>query len=346
MKRLLTILFLLSLFTNINAQFDTEHWFAPFSDRMSAGDTEQYLYLSTNKTTPFNVEIYNNNILYKTVQISKGNPGVVAIDRDLMMTSDQTNLFTAKKMGLHLVADFKFFAHMRFAMPNHAEIVTSKGKAGLGNNFFAVMTDNSIGRSYINTTIGVIATENNTKIKFIGYNSGIIFSNGVLASAQPTINITLNKGETYIIDAISNDSTANVVGLTGTQIESDKPISVTNGNFGFISPNKSNVDVLMDQSTPVERLGKEYIAMKGNGNLSTGMERPIVLATEDNTNVYINNETTPIVLNKGQHVMIDSSKNVFVSIEAKILKTKAVMINGFLSTNSANTEAIIAAIPI
>jgi hypothetical protein len=39
-------------------------------------------------------------------------------------------------------------------------------------------------------------------------------------------------------------------------------------------------------------------------------------------------------------------KNVFVSIEAKILKTKAVIINGFLSTNSANTEAIIAAIPI
>ena len=36
----------------------------------------------------------------------------------------------------------------------------------------------------------------------------------------------------------------------------------------------------------------------------------------------------------------------FVSIEAKILKTKAVIINGFLSTNSANIEAIIAAIPI
>ena len=35
MKRLLTILFLLSLFTNINAQFDTEHWFAPMADALN-----------------------------------------------------------------------------------------------------------------------------------------------------------------------------------------------------------------------------------------------------------------------------------------------------------------------
>jgi hypothetical protein len=62
MKRLFTILFLLSLFTNINAQFDTEHWFAPFANQNNL-ETEQYLYLSTNTSTPFKVEIYNNNFL-------------------------------------------------------------------------------------------------------------------------------------------------------------------------------------------------------------------------------------------------------------------------------------------
>ena len=33
MKRIINFIFLLSLFTNINAQFDTEHWFAPIVDR-------------------------------------------------------------------------------------------------------------------------------------------------------------------------------------------------------------------------------------------------------------------------------------------------------------------------
>jgi hypothetical protein len=56
-----------------------------------------------------------------------------------------------------------------------------------------------------------------------------------------------------------------------------------------------------------------FIAIYSFPSLSTGVERPIVLATEDNTNVYINNETTPIVLNKGQHVMIDSSKYIQAS---------------------------------
>ena len=135
MKKLLTIfLFFISYF--ISAQFDTEHWFAPIVDRTGGLDAEQYLYLSTNRTTPFTVEIYNNNTLYKTISISKGNPGKINIDRNLMITENQADLFTPNKMGLHLVGEFKFFAHFRFAVENHAEIITSKGKAALGKTFF------------------------------------------------------------------------------------------------------------------------------------------------------------------------------------------------------------------
>mgnify|MGYP000281774585 CR=1 FL=1 len=64
MKRLLYILFLLFANSFLYSQFDTEHWIAPFSDKTSVQNPEQYLYLSTNKTTPFEVEIYNNNFLY------------------------------------------------------------------------------------------------------------------------------------------------------------------------------------------------------------------------------------------------------------------------------------------
>ena len=348
MKRLLTILFLLSLFTNINAQFDTEHWFAPIVDRTGGQDAEQYLYLSTNRTTPFTVEIYNNNTLYKTISISKGNPGKINIDRNLMITENQADLFTPNKMGLHLVGEFKFFAHFRFAVKSHAEIITSKGKAALGKTFFTGMVENTVGRNYINSMVGITANENNTSIKISGYKSGVIFSNGNNAASMPDFTITLNKGESYIFDIISNASNDNLTGLIGAKIESNKPISVTNGNFDAISPNKTNIDITMDQSIPIERLGKQYVVMNGNGSKVSpnpnfsGMEKTLIIATEDNTNFYINNNTTPISITKaGEYKIIESTDYVTQSTDVfnlYINSDKKVYVYQNLAGNRTGTE--------
>ena len=63
-----------------------------------------------------------------------------------------------------------------------------------------------------------------------------------------------------------------------------------------LAENKANYDILMDQSIPTDRLGTEYVVLKGNGTasgLTNGyMEKSLVIATEDNT-VYINGATTP-----------------------------------------------------
>ena len=67
MKKLLYILFLLFAHSFVYSQFDTEHWFAPFADKTGGQNAEQYLYLSTNKTAPFVVEIYNNIVLLKAL---------------------------------------------------------------------------------------------------------------------------------------------------------------------------------------------------------------------------------------------------------------------------------------
>ena len=131
MKKLFTFLLFLFFITKIFAQFDTEHWFAPFANQNNL-ETEQYLYLSTNTSTPFKVEIYNNNFLLRTIQLSKGTPVTIPINSDLMNTdpNDDTDLNKPVKKGLHLVGEKKFFAHYRFSLENHAEILSSKGKAG------------------------------------------------------------------------------------------------------------------------------------------------------------------------------------------------------------------------
>lgn len=302
---------------------DTEHWFAPIADSSNPRSSDQYIYLSTNETNPFSVSVYNNNILIATItNLSKGSPQKYSIPRDFIITTDPSLINVKNTMGLHVVGEKKFFANIRFSVPNHAEIITSKGKSALGNHFFVGMGEqyirsNNGSNAILNSMVSVIATEDKTNITLSNYNPDVVFSDG---STDDIKTLTLNKGESYIFETyISPSIPANLDGLIGSQIDSDKPVSITNGNFLSVSENRNNVDILMDQAVPIERIGTEYIILKGNGSANGAtidnntigfMEKALVIASEDNTAVYVNDETSPIVtLNKGDFYLIKDKFN-------------------------------------
>lgn len=305
--------FLLSLLTFfcvfVNAQLDTDHWFAPIAADAGTTNLQSYLYLSTNETTPFSVQIFNNNTLYRSVQISKGNPAEINIPQNFLLATNRANIMATSNMGMNVKGPKKFFANYRFTVQSHGEIITSKGLAGLGKIFYAAMAPNTASNYYINSTIGITATEDNTTVVVSGYNPNVVFSDG---TSSPTKTFTLNKGQSYILDAISSDSPYNLNGLIGAKIEATNPISVTNGNFNAIytTQNFTNNDILMDQSVPVDRLGKDFVIVKGNGPVTSGMEAVLVVATEDNTTVSINGANTGITLNTGQYFIIPGTNYV------------------------------------
>lgn len=302
-KILLTICTFLCLL--FNAQLDTDHWFAPMASKSGMVGLQGYLYLSTNETTPFNVQIFNNNVLYTTVQVSKGNPAQVSIPNNFLITNNQSDLFTPNSMGLNVKGPKKFFANYRFSVPNHAEIITSKGLAGLGKTFYVGLAPLTGTATYVNSTIGITATVDNTTVVVSGYNPNVIFSDG---TSSPTRTFTLNKGQSYIMDALSTDSMDNLDGLIGAKIQASQPVSVTNGNFNgiYTSLNFTNNDILMDQAVPIERLGKEFVVVKGNGTILSEMETALVVATQNGTNITVNGIPTGITLNEGQYYMVPS----------------------------------------
>lgn len=287
----------------VNAQLDTEHWFAPMSASNLQGTPKGYLYLSTNETTPFTVDIFNNNTLITSIQLSKGTPVQQVIANDMMIASAASKLFTPVPMGLHIKGSKKFFASYRFAVQDQAEFITSKGLAGIGKTFFVGMAPNTTAKPYVNSTIGITATEDHTTVTLSGYNPKVVFSDLVSA---PSRTITINKGQSYIFEARSDLNTNNLKGLVGAKIVADKPISVTNGNFNSIytTQNNKNVDVLMDQSVPVERLGKDFIMVKGNGPSNSGMEAAVVVATVNNTKLTVNGVPLGPILNAGDHYVV------------------------------------------
>ncbi|GEJ47081.1 hypothetical protein CRS_36890 [Chryseobacterium sp. ON_d1] len=274
------------------------------------GTPKGYLYLSTNEITPFSVQVYNNNNVISTVQVSKGNPVQVTIPNNMMIASTPTSLFTSTSMGLYVKGIKKFFASYRFTVQDQAEFVTSKGLAGLGKTFFVGMAPNTTAKPYVNSTIGVTATEDNTTVTVSGYNPGVVFSDGISATSRT---FTINKGKSYILEAQSNLNPNNLTGLVGAKIVANKPVSVTNGNFNSIytTQNNTNVDVLMDQAVPVERLGKDFVMVKGNGPANSGMEAAVVVATQSNTKLTVNgNLLNNVTLNAGQYYVIQGTNYI------------------------------------
>ncbi len=350
MKRFLfSFVLLFFTFNTVFAQKDTEHWFAPFYNSTSAYITR--LYMSTDSATPFEVKIYSNNVQIGSVMISKGNPKVFPdptatpaqpLLAPYVNATSTTEAFTIiNTKGLYLKGDKPFFASLRSTnLTQHGEIITSKGRAGIGNKFYAGATPVTNTTSS-NFTAGIMATEDNTTVT-ITWNAAlpVTFING-----SPTGNsqvVTLNKAESFILAGTGNQNISNFI---GTKIESNKPITVTNGNCNgnFGAGGSSGSDLIMDQAVPVERLGSTFAMVKSLSSAPTeNLEGAIVIATEDNTQIFVNGSGLALAtINAGQWYRIDETnyvaqgtsghKNMFIST------SKNVCVYQLVGTNSNAT---------
>lgn len=136
-----------------------------------------------------------------------------------------------------------------------------------------------------------MATVDNTSVTISNIKTGTKFINGtsgttLQASAAGIITKVLNKGESYILYAPVQVSTASAqdAGWLGAKVSSDKDITIAVGGLMQQGEGADPRDIGFDQLVPVNRLGLEHIVMAGNGGSS---EKVIVVATADNTKVYI-----------------------------------------------------------
>ncbi|GAA4167082.1 hypothetical protein GCM10022217_41900 [Chryseobacterium ginsenosidimutans] len=303
------------MFLSINtlfAQRDTDHWIAPYY--ASTSGYTNAVYLSTDSTTPFDVKIYNNNVLIQTVTISKGNPQSYTVAANLIAATVTSEALQVINKGLYLKGDKPFYCTLRSAQGSHGEIITSKGKAGIGKLFYVANPPNtSAGTGTANNfTAGILATEDNTQVTVSWTTTGLVFLGGT-PNGPSSHTFTLNKGQSYLM-AGNNGTPANLTGFIGAKVVSDKPVTLTNGssngNFGALG--SSGSDLIMDQSVPVERLGNTFAMVKTRSTApAENMEGGIVIATEDNTEIYINGATTPIAtINAGQWYRINETNYI------------------------------------
>ncbi len=136
----------------------------------------------------------------------------------------------------------------------------------------------------------IVASEDNTQITI--YPKAETYRYG-----RQVQNITLNKGEVYLVQAKINSHNLNS-DLTGTEIIASKPIAVFSGHQRATVPvssrslgnDKPSRDILIEQMPPVSTWGKNSIVVpfaKSQREITYGNSLFRILAAEDDTEVLI-----------------------------------------------------------
>ncbi|MGO4920697.1 T9SS type B sorting domain-containing protein [Maribacter spongiicola] len=302
-------------------QLSDLHYLPPMKQgQNNQGIQNQAIYLSTPETTPFNVYAYRgtSNTIVRTITIDNLNPGVWTLgngDNNITLVDNNNTGTVLTNSGLRFISagGEKFYVNYRGKSDSQAASLTAKGRQAMGTNFKWGGVPNKGTHPTKSNTLGIMATEDNTTVVLSGYDPGCEFRVGA-NRAGITANshtITLNANESFVYETyIGNNYTkAHEDGWIGASIVATKDIVISNGSINFGSQDgQSHRDAGIDQPVPINKLGKDYVFIRGNGNTNGLTEFPLVIATADNTNVYVNGNTTAIAtIDNGEFFKIPST---------------------------------------
>jgi gliding motility-associated-like protein len=203
---------------------------------------------------------------------------------------------TVLNRGLKISSDFPITAIYEVVTNvNNPETYSLKGQNGMGKEFvcpFQTKGDNGPYTPTPKSQIDIIATENGTVVWITPK------CNVVGHSANVTYSITLNQGQSYCIENVTNLESVAGQNLSGTIVVSNKAISVTVSDDS-VHGVSGCYDLMGDQIVPVEVIGTEYIINKGGLNAGE-YEGAYIVATQNFTQLTINDGgVTNVLLNRG-----------------------------------------------
>ena len=315
------VLVLLLGFQLSHAQLSRTHYIPPISaaDNSNATPQNQYLHISTPSLTPVSVtvtEIGGTTSVYDDV--SNANPLEILIGSGantpfVANVGTTGSKYSNKGYSIQSAQPIYVSVRLTAGNQNQAGSLVSKGLAGLGTTFRVGTFTNqknfsSNNQDYLNF-VSVMATENNTQLDFSDLATGTIIEN------DTPLSVILNYGETYVIALNPAVTPANRDGLVGALVTSNKPIVVNCGSSNGSNSTGSGRDFGIDQIAPFETIVidgqdySEYIFVRANGY--DDIERPLIVAHSDNTEVYVNgDDSTGILLttlSAGDYISIDGS---------------------------------------
>ena len=194
--------------------------------------------------------------------------------------------------GIQVVSNdpVSVYVHQYHEFRSEAAVVLPMNS--LGSNYYTMTYTGVINRGVdYPSEFLVVATQDETKI----YIELSDFTKGGNTKGE-VLNISLNRGETYQIQAATGSGD-----LSGSFISGDKDFAVFSGNTWTEVPTFCDArDNLMEQMYSVDKWGKDIVTVP-SANVNFDIFR--IMASEDNTQVLVTGSTGTtdnILLNRGQ----------------------------------------------
>ena len=308
------VLIFLFFFFQGQAQLSDLHYLPPLKQiSNNQAIRQQAFYLSTPESTAFDVQVFRGTSAtpFATLNISNTNPGQLNIadgNNDITLVNNASIGIVLTNSGLRFqsLAGQRFYVNYRGRSSAQATSLTSKGRQALGTLFKWGGIPNRATNANLTTTLGIMATEDNTVVEIFDFDPNCEFrlQNDPDGLTDDSFQISLNAGESFVFEALKNETAANIDGWLGATVQSNRKIAISNGglNTGVRTGSQSR-DAAIDQPVPQNVIGREYVFVRGNGTNET--EFPIIIGTQNGTDIFVNGNTTPIAtINNGDYFII------------------------------------------
>lgn len=331
------LLFILFFAMNCFAQLSKTHYIPPLTSSPGVAPQDHYIYISTPSLSEVKFKIIPIGGTAIEGRVSKNSPYSpyrIGIDDISQLFIGKGSTGKVQNKGYIIESDGLIYANIRVNAGglNQAGGIVSKGISGLGKRFRAGAMSNESNIVGLLNFFSVLATENNTEIKISNIPNGTILANGTIFNeSDPPIK--LNKNESYIL-AIDGNLGSNLIGAL---IESDKNVVVNSGSFGGSNDptntfqgdtNPPGRDIGFDQIVGADKIGTEYIFVKGLG--TNAIEKVLIIADElGDTDIYINGNATKIkTIKTGEKFILDGSafdnNNLFIKTSKKVFAYQSI----------------------
>lgn len=314
------------------AQLDHTHYFPPIKQEGTGSIDQQAFYISTPEITPFDIEIFVGTSTTPIILSGLSNTHPLKYDvadgtNDVTLVSDANTGLVIRNSGLRFVAASgqKFYVNYRCKSRNQAGSLTCKGQKALGTDFRwgGIPSVSAATNDDLNDVLGIMASEDNTIVTISGYNPNVVFRLGNNSSGwtSDTITINLNANESFVLEVLPRLTSFNFEGWLGATIIATNPIAISSS--GLTATSNRAKDLTMDQIVPTDVIGQQYGFIRGNGTDET--EFPLIVATKDNTDIYVNG-VYHATINNGGFLKVSGSfysssvagANLFVESSKKV----------------------------
>ena len=287
----------------LHAQIDTAFWFAAPDLAADHQQTPiQFCFTTFDQPATITIEQPAN---------SDFTPFTLTLPADSFYVYDLSNrvdsvetkpINTVVNWGFHISSTADISCYYE-SVGNNSEMYTLKGRNAIGTYFIVPMQTYFRNGNSNNSSIEIVATEDNTIVQI---NAPVALKGNI--AANTTVTITLQRGQSYSIQAASADATSH---LHNTIIHSNKPI-VVNSTDDSVDSNAGCRDLVGDQVVPVSMFGMRYAAIRSYSSNDI-YEQLWVFPSEDNTTVWLNGNQRAVSLGSYINIQLDSAVTLVTS---------------------------------